>query len=123
MYYEAYYGKTAAQLISALQLDQVFTCWWFIVLVSVLCINLLLCSILRFKPVYMRSRKYDSIRYRISVWGPWLCHVGMLLLIVGFALGQIYSMEAYVYGVPGETKELEGTEYSIRIDDFQILLR
>lgn len=123
VYYEAYYGAAMAKLISTMQLDQVFTCWWFLLLVAVLCVNLLLCSVLRFKTVFKRCRQYPDMRHRVSVWGPWLCHVGMLLLIVGFALGQVYSFEAYVYGVPGQTKQVEGKDYSIRIDDFQILLR
>ncbi len=123
VYYEAYYGSAMARVISVMQLDRIFTCWWFLVLVAVLCVNLLLCSILRFKSVYNRSRRYHDLRHRVSVWGPWLCHVGMLLLIAGFALGQVYSFEAYVYGVPGQTKQVEGTDYSLRIDDFQILLR
>lgn len=122
-YYERVYGTGLAGWIQMLQLDRVFTCWWFVLLVAALCVNLLLCSVLRFGIVIKRCCQQTDLRRRISVWGPWLCHVGMLLLIAGFALGQNYSLESYVYGVPGETKHLEGTEYSIRIDDFEIQLR
>ncbi|MBR6528045.1 MAG: cytochrome c biogenesis protein ResB [Lachnospiraceae bacterium] len=122
-YYESMYGVNIACLIQSLQLDQVFTCWWFVILVVTLCVNLLLCSVLRLGIVIKKCGQQTDFRCRISVWGPWLCHVGMLLLIAGFALGQNYSLESYMYGVPGETKHVEGTEYSIRINDFTIELR
>ena len=122
-YYENAYGAGLAGMIETLQLDQVFTCWWFLILVVALCVNLLLCSVLRFGIVVRRSRQQTDLRRRISVWGPWLCHVGMLLLIAGFAMGQKFSVESYMYGIPGETKPVEGTDYSIRIDDFEIELR
>lgn len=146
-YYEANYGAAAARLILMLQLDRVFGCPWFLVLTAFLCVNLALCSVLRFGAVWRESRRWtledrkqklaSSLEgqetdgavwsYRkerkAGLWGPWLCHVGMLLLIAGFALGQRFSLEAYIYGVPGEQREIEGTDYTVRIDDFQIELR
>ncbi|MCR4877518.1 MAG: cytochrome c biogenesis protein ResB, partial [Clostridiales bacterium] len=55
----------------------------------------------------------------IGVWGAWICHLGILLLIAGFALGQITLKENVVWGIPGETKELPETNLSVRIDDFR----
>lgn len=171
-YYEAVYGEKA-KIILVLQLDHVFQCGWFLLLTGFLCINLILCSVLRlgvirkegsrltlenkrnrsesqsrllpaceeelkgdglfqamgFRAVkeQMRDEKGTfwrySVRHKAGIWGPWLCHVGMLILIAGFGLGRIYSVEAYIYGVPGETKEVEGTDYAIQIDDFSIDLR
>lgn len=114
-YYVANYGAEAARVIQGIGLDRVFGCWWFLLLAALLCLNLALCSVLRFK-ANLRRRS-------IKAWGPWLCHVGMLLLIAGFALGRRFGMETYVYGVPGEIREIEGTDYAVRIDDFRIELR
>jgi len=48
MEYVNRYGESAAKLILALQLDDVFSAPYFLVLMAVLCINLTLCSIVRF---------------------------------------------------------------------------
>lgn len=42
-YYPDYY-----QIIFALQFDHIFTSWYFILLAGMLCVNLLLCSVMRF---------------------------------------------------------------------------
>ena len=64
-----------------------------------------------------------GVRNRAGVWGAWLTHVGILVIILGFALGQIYTVKYTVYGVPGQTKAVEGTEYDLTIDTFDIGLR
>ena len=62
-------------------------------------------------------------RNSAGIWGAWLCHLGMLVIIAGFGLGQLLQTEYAVYGVAGQTKQIGGTEYELTIDDFQILLR
>lgn len=69
-----------------------------------------------------RELRY-SVRNRAGIWGAWLCHFGMLIVILGFGLGQITEEEYTVYGVPGETKAVEGTDYEVTIDDFVVALR
>lgn len=145
-YYEVNYGPQMARWILTLQLDRIFTCSWFLLLTVFLCLNLALCSVTRFGVTYRESRRYNledrkqklltsmkedagdvvwdyRCRRRLGLWGPWLCHVGLLLLIAGFALGRQFGLESYIYGVPGETKTLEETGYEITIEDFQIDLR
>ena len=58
-----------------------------------------------------------------GVFGSWLCHLGILLLIVAFAAGQRLSREWVVYGIAGSEQPLGDSGLSIRIDDFRILLR
>lgn len=160
--YIAAYGSVGSRLIHALRLDHVFTCGWFVVLAVLLCLNLLLCSILRFPQLARRWRtgytlerrlqKQDAsfslplpenadlaklglgraavqdgcryaVRGRIGLWGSWLCHLGMLLVIVGFALGQMLAQEWVVYGIPGSTQPIGDTGYQLAIDDFRVELR
>ena len=60
---------------------------------------------------------------RLGLWGPWVCHLGILLLIVGFTLGQLTHREYTVYGVPGDTRPIGDTGYYLTIDDFEVQLR
>lgn len=63
-------------------------------------------------------------RNRIGIWGAWLCHLGMLVVIAGFGLGQMLQTVYTVYGVPGQTKPIGDTAgYALTIDDFEVWLR
>ena len=59
-------------------------------------------------------------RNRIGFWGAWICHIGIVLIVLGYALGQMTLFSAYVYGTPGQTKPIEGTDCSVTIDAFSI---
>ncbi len=56
---------------------------------------------------------------RAGFWGAWVCHLGILLLILGFALGQMTAENYTVYAMPGQTKPLDNTGLTVRVDDFQ----
>lgn len=64
-----------------------------------------------------------AVRNRAGVWGSWLTHLGILVVIAGFSLGQMFTVKYSVYGVAGQTKPVEGTPYEMTVDDFQIPLR
>ncbi len=64
-----------------------------------------------------------SGKNRLGLWGPWVCHLGILLLIVGFALGQFTHREYMVSGVPGDTGAIDDTGFFLTVDDFQVKLR
>lgn len=66
--------------------------------------------------------KYAS-RNKVGIWGAWLCHLGMLIIIAGFGLGQMLKTEYTVYGVSGQTKQVGDLNYDLTIDNFEILLR
>ena len=59
-------------------------------------------------------------RNTAGMWGAWVCHLGILLLVIGFALGQMTQEEYYIYGLPGETQPLGDTGLQVTIDDFRI---
>ena len=61
-----------------------------------------------------------SVQNRAGLWGAWVCHLGILLLILGFGLGQMTKEEYTVYGVPGELKRVGDTNYAVRIRDFRV---
>lgn len=64
-----------------------------------------------------------SVRNRAGLWGAWVCHLGILLLILGFALGQMTGKQFTVYGLPGQTKPLGDTGLLVTVNDFQAELR
>ncbi len=69
------------------------------------------------------GEKRYSVRNAFGIWGAWICHLGILLLIAGFALGQITRWQGQVYGVPGQTRRLEGTGLEVEIRDFRVETR
>jgi len=64
-----------------------------------------------------------AVRNKAGVWGAWLTHLGMLLVIAGFGFGQMAKQEYTVYGVPGQTKAIGDSDYELTIDDFETVLR
>ena len=56
----------------------------------------------------------------IGYWGAWICHLGILLLILGFTAGQMTAENYTVYALPGQTKPLEETGLTVTVDDFQV---
>ncbi len=62
-------------------------------------------------------------RHRAGLWGAWVCHLGILLLILGFGLGQMTQEQYAVYGVPGDVKPIGDTGRMLQIDDFTVALR
>ena len=64
-----------------------------------------------------------SVKNRAGFWGAWFCHLGILLLILGFGLGQMTKTEYTVYGVPGQMLSIGDTGLFLHIDDFRINLR
>ena len=156
-YYLNLFGD-AGHLILALGMDDVFHCWWVILLAAFLCVNLVLCSIIRFpvllkqyKTGYVAERLHKVKPFRIEtkasladvkkllgfekenylvkgksgIWGSWLCHLSLIIIIVGYGVGQVLAVDTSIYGVPGEVKTVQGAneEIEIKINDFQIGLR
>lgn len=64
-----------------------------------------------------------SSKNRAGLWGAWICHLGILLLILGFGLGQATQRQYTVYGVAGQSKPIGDTYLAITIDDFRVGLR
>ena len=167
-WYAQRYSERRAALIMALHLDDAFHSAWFIVVNAFLCLNLLMCNVLRLpqlirhyrrdgdpktalaadgdvsaagiadpSPAFRRLRmpkprsiKTDdgldalfSVRNRAGLWGAWVCHLGILLLILGFSLGQMTQKQYTVYGVAGQNRAIGDTGLVLNIDSFEVGLR
>lgn len=64
-----------------------------------------------------------AVRHRAGLWGAWVCHLGILLLILGFALGQMTGLQFTLYALPGQTKSLGDTGLQVTVNDFRAELR
>ncbi|MDO4493859.1 MAG: cytochrome c biogenesis protein ResB [Clostridia bacterium] len=161
----ARYPGAFGKVVTTLGLGNVFFTPWFLVLTGLLCLNLLLCNLVRFPKLRKKMRRYGvpdktiavpedapatrepervfaqmgfrkvettmlggrrvmfAAKHRCGVWGAWLTHLGMLIVILGFGLGQLLQQEYTVYGVPGQTKQIGDTGYALTIDAFEVALR
>ena len=164
-WYSQRYSERTAALIMALRLDDAFHSPWFIAITAFLCLNLLLCNLLRLPQLIRRTRAETrpesalklagdvsaggvedaeavfrqlsmprptpcrtedgrdalfAARHPAGLWGAWVCHLGILLLILGFGLGQMTRQLYTVYGVPGQIRRIGETECFLTIDDFRI---
>ena len=63
--YEVYarqYGERTAGAVMALQLDDLFHSWWFVLLSAFLCLNLLLCNLVRLPSILnLMKREADPM--------------------------------------------------------------
>ncbi|MBQ6374057.1 MAG: cytochrome c biogenesis protein ResB [Clostridia bacterium] len=82
---------------------------------------------LRMPPASKAGPSSDALLFSsknaAGLWGAWVCHLGVMLLILGFSLGQMTQQVYSVYGVPGQSREIGDTPYVLTIDDFRIDLR
>ena len=167
-WYSQRYSARMAGWIVALHLDDAFHSGWFIAITAFLCLNLLLCNVLRLPQLIRRTRAEGDVesalrgnanaqlehvsdpvamfrrlrmpapkkcagaegrevlfasKNRIGLWGAWACHLGILLLILGFGLGQMTQRQYTVYGVAGQSKSIGDTGLAVTIDDFRVDLR
>ena len=111
-------GERTAALILVLGADDAYHSIWFIVLSGFLCLSLAICNGTRVRSLVRRTRETPADW--AGIWGAWTCHLGILLLIIGFALGQMFQEDYSLYGLPGQTKELEGTGLRVTVEDFAI---
>ncbi len=65
------------------------------------------------------KERYVTVQHRAGFWGPWVCHLGILLLVLGFALSQGTMFQTTVYGLPGQTKALGETGLQVTVEEFR----
>lgn len=120
--YTAQYGETASRIILQLGFDRVFTTWWYIAMIGLMCTSLLFCVVFRVKPLQQMIRRHGWSGATQKL-GSWLLHIGILCTILFFAIGNATAYDSTLYNVPGTTTPVEGIPYAVQIDDFQVILR
>lgn len=117
-WYKAQYGEQIGTLICRIHLDDAYHSPWFIALSACLCLSLLTCNLTRVNGLIQRTRQANE--GKAGIWGAWVCHLGILVLVIGFVAGQVTQKEYTIAGLPGETLPLGGTGMQVTIHDFTI---
>lgn len=117
-WYRTQYGEQAGSLIVGAHIDDAYHSKWFLILSCALCLSLLMCNLTRIRPLVRRTR--EAKEGKAGIWGAWVCHLGILLLIAGFIAGQMTHEEYTVEGLPGDTVPLGNTGLTVIINDFSI---
>ena len=130
--YQERYGAFA-ETLKTLQLDHIYTAWYFALLFGLLCLNLLLCSVLRglglknaagnlalraetskaeypirgkWLKGFHQTKEGVYTRHTVGLWGSFITHLGLLLLLI--SAGLVLSLQTKVDATlsPGETYTL-----------------
>ena len=117
-WYKAQYGEQVGTLICSFHLDDAYHSPWLMALSACLCLSLLMCNLTRVRGLIRRTRQADE--GKAGIWGAWVCHLGILVLVIGFVAGQAALKEYTVAGLPGETHPLGDTGMQVTIRDFTI---
>jgi len=137
-FYEQAYGELAGVILFC-GFDHMYSTWYYVALFAALCLNLMLCSILRLGKIRRakaalleRARKAKEldgldtkkaeaacrklgfkpvedglyIRRALGLYGSFITHLGMLLLVIAAAC--VFSLESKeeAYVLPGDTMTL-----------------
>lgn len=121
-FYHLTYGHGWGDWIDRLGLSRIFTAWWFAALVGVLCLSLFFCVVARVLPLHAAIKR-DGIKDNSQRIGSWVLHLGILLTILFFAIGNFTAFQTTVYNVPGTVTKVSGLDLSLQIEDFQVILR
>lgn len=78
---------------------------------------------LHLKKEMLSDGRIYGVRGKIGLFGAWICHVGFLIVAIGFVMGNYMTKEFFVYGLPGTVQEVGDSGISVAIDDFNVFLR
>jgi cytochrome c biogenesis protein len=65
---------------------------------------------------------FTAVAGRWRFVGSFIFHTGILVIVVGGMIGSFWGSTAFVSGRPGDTVPIGGSPYSLRIEDFQIIM-
>ncbi|MFH1338505.1 MAG: cytochrome c biogenesis protein ResB [Candidatus Omnitrophota bacterium] len=106
------YGRYTYNLFSALGFTDLFHAWWFILLLSLLGLNLLVCSL-------------NRIRFRKSSAGLVVTHLSILIILTGAIIGAFLGERGFMPLYEGQAsdsfvtnKGIGKLDFKIHLDDF-----
>ena len=66
---------------------------------------------------------FYSVRRSLGYFGSYFVHLGLLIVILAFALGKVLGYETYLRGIPGDELSVTDTDITLKLQDFDILYR
>lgn len=126
-FYLQNYGELGGSVLVFLDFHRVFHSTWFLVLVTILFVNLLACTIKRWRFHWHRALVHcsgakTSLCTRIHFLGSPLIHTGVLLVLLGGILGGFFGVHhIYEIPVPGKISlPLKGYPDLLKVENFNI---
>ncbi|MDO5028054.1 MAG: cytochrome c biogenesis protein ResB [Bacillota bacterium] len=119
-FYRATY-ENFGDLILRLNLDQLYTSTWYLLLAVFLSLSIFFCIVVKLKPL-IKIFRTRNFKQGLTYMGLWLLHLGLILLILFFALGNATAYQNRVYNVCGTLSSVPETDISIEILDFDLVL-
>lgn len=71
-------------------------------------------------PYKQKGQTYYCSKNMLGYFGSWFLHLGIMLVILFYIYGQATFYSEDIYGVPGDTMHIKGTDYHADIVDFDI---
>lgn len=112
----------SGNIILTLQLNRIFSAWYYLLCIILLVLSTIFCAIIRIKPLINKIKR-EGFKYSIRSIGSWVLHLGIILVIIFFSLGNIYSSHHVIYNVENTKNPIPDTNLEIEILDFNIILR
>lgn len=66
---------------------------------------------------------FRASKHRFGILGPSLTHLGIIIIILGSFLGNLFAEEGFVNIMPGQTVSFEDYNFSLKLDDFYLTYR
>ncbi|MFA5576197.1 MAG: cytochrome c biogenesis protein ResB [Tissierellaceae bacterium] len=73
--------------------------------------------------IYDTETGFKAAKNRLGVLGPAITHLGIIVIILGSFLGNLFAYEGFVNLMPGETKTFAEEGFSIQLEDFYLGFR
>jgi cytochrome c biogenesis protein ResB len=119
-YYQAAYGNMG-NFIRFMKFDQVYTSRWYLLIAVFLSLSIFFCIVIKVKPL-INIFKNKTFKEGANYIGLWLLHLGLILIILFFVIGNATAYQGQVYNVKNTLNQVEDTDIKIEILDFDILL-
>jgi cytochrome c biogenesis protein len=97
-------------LLDSLGLYDIYRAPWFVFILGLLMASLLLCTIKR------TGRLLSAKRKRMTPIASLVAHYSILVVMAGVLLGSVAGLSDTLYLAEGETAEVPGADFSIRLD-------
>src|SRR5690625_700774 len=170
IYYEAQHGLLG-KIYYQLGFHNLYSSWWYMILIALIGVSLVICSIDRFVPLYralkmqkpkrhetfitrqrffsksedvsdeeieqvasqLQAKKYKlksedghifAEKGRFSRWGPYVNHIGLIIILIAAMLRQTSFMylDEYVWVREGELTVIPGTQNEYFIENKQFII-
>ncbi len=105
-FYLEKYGHNLYSLFKALSLIDVYHSWWFIGLLGFLSLDIIICSLNRFKTAWKGKL------------GSFIIHLSILIILLGGIISSLVGFKEYLYLKEAEVSQVPQTNFYIKLNKF-----